>query len=246
MDDTEYTNIAQNESNHFYYVSVHELVLGLIEQNFRSNKSQLQILDAGCGTGSLAEKMCKLGTVRAVDMHDEALRYSSSRGINVTKASVESLPFPDKEFDLVTSIDVIYHKFVNDDVAALKEFFRVLKPGGVLVLRVPADPQLFSSHDEVVQTARRYLKSELKSKLKAAGFKIQRLTYCQSPLYIPALVKAKLDRRKTDSHSSAIENESNVLNSTIRSVLAVENKCLLSGLNAPRGIGLITVSNKPR
>lgn len=242
MEIAEYQNIANNEAHHFYYVAVHELILSLVEGQLKDSDSQ--ILDAGCGTGSLAKKLEKFGEVRAVDIHDEAVRYARHRGVKVTQSSIETIPFEPSSFDLVTSVDVIYHKAVNDDVIALKQFYSVLKPGGSLVVRVPAEPSLHSSHDEVVHTARRYTKTELQKKLKAAGFKIEKITYCQSPLFIPAWVKARLDQGKVHNHNSVIDNQSKWLNELLISILKAENRFIVAGGTLPKGIGLVAVCRK--
>jgi SAM-dependent methyltransferase len=244
MEVAEYTNIATNEAQHFYYVAVHDLILGLIKTQVKGTMP-LTILDAGCGTGSLAKELEAFGSVEAIDMHDEAIKYATARGIRVTKASIEALPFEENTFSLVTSVDVIYHKAVSDDVGALKQIYKVLKPGGSLIIRVPAEPVLHSSHDEFVHTARRYVKSELRNKLLEAGFQVDRLTYCQLPLFIPAWIKARLDRGKNTNHNSVIEHQSRWLNESIKAVLLCENSYIIAGGNLHKGIGLVAVCKKP-
>src|SRR6185369_13695546 len=120
MEKQEYKNMYQREDTHFYYVTLHKLVLQLI-QKYAPIKSTLNILDAGCGTGRLAELMKNVGEVTGIDMSDEALKFAKERGIKVKKASVMKLPFKDNSFDVITSIDVLYHKAVTDDTKALKE-----------------------------------------------------------------------------------------------------------------------------
>ncbi|MBS1955851.1 MAG: class I SAM-dependent methyltransferase [Cyanobacteria bacterium SZAS-4] len=244
MEVAEYDNIFANESTHFYYVAVHDCIIALIKR-YAFKGSPLRILDAGCGTGFLAKKLKEFGDVEAVDMHDQAIQYARNRGLSVTKASVEKLPFAPETFDLLTSIDVIYHKFVEDDVEALRQFYSVLKPGGYLVLRVPAKPSLHSSHDHFVHTARRYERTDLRSKLKQVGFEIEVLTYCQGSLFIPAWVKARMDQQTATKQHSVIEHQSRWLNRAISAILKMENRMILAGFDIPTGIGLVTVCRKP-
>jgi ubiquinone/menaquinone biosynthesis C-methylase UbiE len=244
MDSSEYQNIFNNEDNHFYYVAVHEAVETEVRQALR-NSSDVRILDAGCGTGWLAKRLSKFGKVDAIDVHERALTLSRERGVNVTRGSVEEIPFPDNTFDLVTSIDVIYHKAVYDDSKALSEIFRVLKPGGTLVIRVPANDALYSSHDKFVQTARRYNIEQVRQKLNYSCFQIQKASYCQASLFLPALIKARLEARKTAEAHSTIGAPNPILNWILTNVLRVENLMIASGASFPAGIGVLAVARKP-
>lgn len=243
MDTSEYKNIFESEKEHFYYRSVHDLVISLTRKHL-ADKTQLQILDAGCGTGGLAIKLQDRGTVSAVDMHPEALKYSRQRGIDAVEGSVEDLPFADNSFDLVTSVDVIYHRAVKDDVQALRQFARVLKCGGTLIMRVPARPELYSSHDELVWTERRYKSRELKKKLKAAGLQPLQVSYCHSALYLPALAKTSLEKITGTKPHSGVKETSALVNNLCTSILKLESKLLSLGMAMPVGLGLIAVARK--
>ena len=146
-------------------------------------------MDAGGGTGGLAEKLASFGVVSAIDASPEAIRFAKKRGVAAKLASIEKLPFPDRQFDVVTSIDVIYHRKVSDDVSALREIRRVLKPGGVLILRVPANRFLMSAHDRHVHTARRYGKSELAEKMKKTGLSLKQISFVHLPVFFLSLGK---------------------------------------------------------
>src|SRR5207248_8255591 len=113
------------------------------------------ILDAGCGTGGNAALLERHGWLVGVDLSDLALDLAAGRGHRpLARASVTALPFPDQTFDLVTSFEVLYHRAVGDDVAALGELRRVLRPGGHLLLRLPALDWLRGAHDAAVHTER--------------------------------------------------------------------------------------------
>lgn len=243
MDTSEYKHIFESEEEHFYYKSVHDLILSLTRK-YLAERSHLQILDAGCGTGGLALKLQERGTVSGVDMHPEALKYSRQRGINAIEGSVEDLPFEDGKFDLVTSVDVIYHRAVKDDVQALRQFARVLKSGGVLIMRVPARPELFSSHDQLVWTERRYKSRELKRKIQAAGLKPLQVSYCHSPLYLPALAKTLLEKITGTKPHSGVSETSAVVNNLCTGILRIESKLLSLDMAMPIGLGLIVVARK--
>lgn len=247
MEVAEYQNIADHEEGHFYYVAVHELILHFIEE-YGNLSGHLEILDAGCGTGGLAKKLERYGSVTGVDLAPEALRISADKGVRIVESSIESMPFSTNHFDMAVSVDVIYHQHVKDDVRALKEINRVLKDGGLFVIRVPANPRLFSNHDRCVQTARRYTERELREKLEASRFEVLRITHCQWGLYFPAWVKARLDDRNPSDQEvagkSAIGKTNPIINQSMKVLSSMEKSLMAGGVNCPFGIGLLAVARK--
>lgn len=241
MEKPEYKNIFDNEEKHFFYVATHNLVLRLIRKY--SNKKNLKILDAGCGTGGLMVKLSRLGETAGIDASDEAIKYGLKRNLNVKKASVEKIPFGDNSFDLVTSIDVIYHRQVKDDIEALKEMNRVLKPGGILIIRVPAHMFLMSAHDREVHTARRYSLPELKSKLHQAGFKVEFISYVHAPFF-PVSIFRSFWERITGGSQSAVGKINPFINRLITTILLFEARLIASGIVMPFGQGLIATARK--
>jgi ubiquinone/menaquinone biosynthesis C-methylase UbiE len=243
MDKQEYKNMYHAEDTHFYYVSLHKLILQLIKK-YSNYDNQLKILDAGCGTGRLAELMSKIGTVTGIDMSDEALQFAKERNITVQKASVMKLPFKDNSFDIVTSIDVLYHKNVTDDIKALKELYRVVKPGGIVIVRLQAIPWLTSSHDKVVHSKKRYAKKEVEGKLIESGFHIEKLSYMNMTL-VPIAMGQHIFQKflpPSKNHSSISEVNS-FINMSATGVLTAENT-LLHTTNLPFGLGIIAVARK--
>lgn len=242
MEISEYKNIYKNEGSHFFYTSLHSLILGLVGRMALPASSK--ILDAGCGTGLLAKKLQPFGDVTGLDYKSEAVGYAKRRGVKVVRGSVTKLPFPKNSFDLVTSIDVIYHKSIREDTRALGEFNRVLTRGGYLLLRVPATRWLHSKHDVHVHTRERYELSDLKHKLIKADFKIIRLTYVNFSLFPLAIAKQMFESLKEGSPQSGVQKTNGVLNSFLGFLIRIENFFLLRGLNLPVGIGLVAVCQK--
>jgi SAM-dependent methyltransferase len=144
-------------------------------------KSSRTILDAGCGTGVTLDWLRDLGVKGpsvGIDLSAHALNFCRSRNqARLCRASVLALPFADQTVDLVTSIDVLQHLPLPDgDLQALREFYRVLKPGGILFIRSNArragDTDATSEADY-----QRYTVEKLSGQLTRAGFAIERLTY---------------------------------------------------------------------
>ncbi len=243
MDDKEFINIYQNESTHYYYVDTHELILDLIRRYAYRGKP-LRILDAGCGTGLLGTKLKSFGDVRGVDIHPRALFYAKKRKVNARLSSVERLPHEDNSFDLVVSVDVLYHQQVRDDMKALSEFYRVLKPGGYVIVRVPAVSWLRRRHDAFVYTKRRYDKDDLKNKLMRSGFSVCGIFYIQTFLFLLAFGMWVIEKfRKTPQPSSDVRSLPKSINDMMLYVLRAE-RALGGRVSWPIGLGLAAVAKK--
>lgn len=239
----EYQNIFEQENKHFYYVSIHKLFLNLVKKYGPDKK--LKILDAGCGTGMLAKKMGRLGKVTGVDISEEAVKLARKRGIKVRQASLQSLPFSANYFDLATCVDVIYHRAVKNDQKAISELYRVLKPKGILIIKVPAHPWLRLSHDRFVHTKRRYQRKELVDKLKRAEFQLVKISFVNMTLLTPAIFKHWGEKLSPPpKHQSLIQPIPKFINRILIEVLSWENY-LVEKIGLPFGLSLLAVCKKP-
>ncbi len=173
------------------------------------------ILDAGCGTGGNLRAIEEASTFPGghpgsdgmrsgpplnqgaigLDLSPIALGLARGRvGSPLVRGSVLALPFRDQSFDLALCADVLYHVEVRDDLAALRELRRVLRPGGLLCVNVPAFDSLRSAHDRAMHTARRYTRGSLRARLINAGFAPCRVLYWNGLLLLPAVI-VRLFRR---------------------------------------------------
>lgn len=249
MEISEYKNIFDVEESHFFYVGTRALILSLLKayspfKNQGIFKNQFKILDAGCGTGLLLKKLQNYGQVIGVDISSEAIKYTKKRGLKkVYKASVEKIPFKGNNFDVVISIDVLYHKQVKNDVEALKEFYRILKPTGILIIKLPAFGWLRGKHDELVQAKRRYTTQELATKLTKAGFHINKITY-SNMFFLPVVfLKRRLENLSSPDIESDIGQVPPLLNKVLILIQEIEVK-LLNYINLPFGVSVIAVAQK--
>ena len=181
----EYQRMYEAEERQWWYAGMRALSLALLAGPLtglaRSGRTPL-ILDAGCGTGNNLRHLARYGRAVGVDISEQALLFCRSRGVAAARAELLALPFPDGRFDCVTSLDVIYHRWVPDDAAAVREMARVLRPGGLLLLRVPALRALWGAHDEAVHSRHRYRRSEVRRLLEGAGLSVLRATYANTVL----------------------------------------------------------------
>lgn len=241
MQTSEYQNIFKNEENHFFYTIIHKLVLIFISKYSIKSRS-LKILDAGCGTGLLAKKMEIYGNVYAVDLNQEALIFSKKRNLKyLKKASISRLPFIDNFFDVITCIDVLYHKNV-DDQKALQEFKRVLKPQGILIIKVPAFDWLRGNHDIIVETKKRYKKQEIEILLRDANFNIIRISYFFAIIF-PFIFTKRLMDKFNKNITSEVGSLPFLLNKLFFFLTNFE-LAILSKYNLPFGVSVISVAKK--
>src|SRR6266536_3633419 len=182
MEREQYDLMFAQEERHWWYVGMRRISTALLERYpplvEQSGGRPLDILDAGCGSGGMTRYLGRFGRVTGVDLAPEALTLAKQRDLaQLARASVSKLPFLDGSFDVVTSFDVLYHLNVDDDQASLAEIHRVLRPGGIALIRLPAFDWIRGAHDEVVHTRHRYTRDELIGKLEDAGFRLEHATY---------------------------------------------------------------------
>ena len=168
MEESEYRKLAQVEDRMWYFRGLH----GLAERALGGALgAAAQILDAGCGTGGLIRRLGPAHPGWAwtgIDLSPVACALARERTTaDIRLGSVTELPFGERSFDAVVSCDVLYH--VEDDGAALREAARVLRPGGLIVVNVPAYRWLWSYHDVATHAKRRYVRGEIRAKMAAAG-----------------------------------------------------------------------------
>lgn len=240
MEKTEYEVMAAVELSHWWYGGMRAINAALLDPVLRG-RTGLRILDAGCGTGGDALFLRRYGTVVGLDYSPDAARFGGERIPGMfTRGSVLTLPFADNSFDLVTSFDVLYHRAVTDEGAALAEARRVLRPGGRVLVRLPAYEFLRSRHDRQVHTRRRYTADTATALLSAAGFYVERMSYALSLLFPIPLTQRLLERFTPDrGDDSAMTTPAPLVNTVLRLPMAFEAAWLGMGGTFPFGLSII-------
>lgn len=245
MDPSEYELMYQVELRHWWYLGMEAITRATLDR-WLPRKTNLRILDAGCGTGAaLTTYLKEYGTVTGVDISPLALDLCHRREVRrLARASVLDLPFAPASFELVTSFDVLYERAVQSDLAALKEFARVLAPGGFLFLRLPAYDWLRGAHDQVTHTARRYTTRRIAGLLQQSGLTMIHLSYANMFLF-PLAVAKRLSERLLPGRQAVSDLELRIgpLNGILRRVLAAEAPWV-SSRGLPFGLSVVALAQK--
>ena len=199
------------------------------------------ILDAGCGTGGMLDLIKPhYPFVVGIDNKRIALKYCKLNGIDsVLQGAIESLPFAEGTFHGVMSLDVLYHEDVKDDITALKEIVRVLKPSGYVFLQLPAYEWMRSVHDRMAHASRRYTERRVKEMLVSCNLRVVRITYRVCTLFPLAFIHRKL----LCSQYSDLRETRSFLNALFMMVMGFE-EFLLKRINLPFGLSVIAIAQK--
>jgi len=242
----EYAVMYQVEDTHWWYRGMARITRALLNRSYAPGAG-LRILDAGCGTGAvMTSYLAEYGQVTGFDFAAAALQFCQQRGAGrLARASIVELPFADGSFELAVSFDVLCEQAVRDDGVALRALQRVLAPGGRLVLRLPAYNWLRGQHDRAVHIRHRYTRRELASRLEAAGFEVERLSYANTFLFPIAVAKRLVEPIWTPKGSgSDLTLGVGSMNGILQGILSAEAS-LIAGIGLPFGLTVVAVARKP-
>jgi len=240
MEESAYRDTFACEDGNWYFVGMHSLILEALER-YTDRLRTMRVLDAGCGTGGLLALASGEAECFGVDLSPDALAYCRRRRLSgIARAEVGHLPFGGERFDVVTSIDVLYHRRVEDEATAIREFRRVLKPGGVLLLHLPAYEWLAGDFDRLVHTRRRYRRRQVEELVAGAGFTILRSSYRNSLLFPAVVLFRKIIRVEKGRE---FKESGPALNRALGAVLRLEN-ALLRRIDLPFGSAIWVVARK--
>lgn len=243
MDKRIYHETFKLEKDYWWHVSKRRLVQQVIRKSVNGNKD-VRILDAGCGTGIMMSELSNyFPNVYGLDKSPLALAFCRKRGLrDVHHGNLERrLPFKDGTFDVVICLDVIEH--LNHDGLALKEFRRILKPKGLVIISVPAYQFLWTKHDEILWHKRRYRRGQLIKLIQSVGFKIVKASYFYSFLILPALLLFKLKLMFHGGKSKSVVIPAKPINWLLLKICAVERQ-IINQFSLPTGISILAVAQK--
>jgi len=244
MDPAAYREMAETEDRHWWFCGRRAIAEQFIRSVDLGRDSR--ILEIGAGTGGNFAMLAKFGQLTAVEMDSEARAMANEKTGRDVLAGFLPAGLPDigDDYDLICMFDVLEH--IKDDSAALDTIYKLLKPGGRLVLTVPAYQWMWSSHDEHLHHFRRYSRNELKRKFADAGFAVERITYTNMyllPLAILARYFDRLTKGNINSVSTGTKMPHKFVNNIFKFIYSSE-RLMMKKYNMPFGLGLLAVSIK--
>ena len=245
MQTDEFQAIVEYDEHHWWYRGRRRVVHAALGK--LPLPEGARVLDAGCGTGRTMDELLSYGDVQGFDLNPLGVEHAKGRGhADVRLARVEETPYEDDSFDLVTCLDVIEH--TPDDVVSLRELLRVTRPGGWLVVTVPAYQLLWSSHDVANQHYRRYRRSQLAAAGEAAGWEPAAWTYFNTFMFPPGAAVRVLERLRRPHKRRGRPNVALTPRSwdgALEWPMRIEAGLIRRGARLPVGMSLMMVFRRP-
>lgn len=237
----------QLEEAHWWFAGRRDAIRKLIRS--LHIQTTADILEIGCSGGPLQQILRAEGYTHltGIDISATAIALAQKRGLpNVSVMDGAQLAFPDNSFDLLLASDVLEH--IADEQQAAREWCRVLRPGGRMIVFVPAFQLLWTRHDEVNHHFRRYTEGHLRQVLQQAGLELQRTSYWNSTLFFPTAAMRLLRRlvarsRSNTPYTGDLKQLPPWLNSLLSNLLKTENS-LLQHVSLPVGVSVFAIARK--
>ncbi|MFN3682340.1 MAG: class I SAM-dependent methyltransferase [Fimbriimonadaceae bacterium] len=237
----EYARMFELEDRYWWFVARRRLALALLRDALGAERPR--VLDLGCGTGVVLGELEGWAEPVGLDFSPLALGFCRRRGLRrLVAARGESLPLRTSSFDAVLALDILEH--IPDDEAAFREAYRVLRPGGALVLSVPAFRVLWGPHDVALMHQRRYRLPEIAQRLEQAGFRVRRISYSIFLLFPIVLLIRLAEKLKRGEAKASLPRVPGWLNRLLVGLQAVETGWIRRR-RLPWGISVVAVAVKP-
>ncbi|MFC7477428.1 class I SAM-dependent methyltransferase [Dankookia sp. GCM10030260] len=244
MELAEYDLMDLVEDRMWWYRALHAQVLDALD-SVRPGPGRL--LDAGCGTGGFLARLRRERPdqpAAGLEYHPgAAARASAKSGVPVVAGTINAMPFADASFSVVVSLDVLSHAAV-DPARALAEMLRVLRPGGVLIVNLPAFEWLRSTHDARVQNARRFTRATTGAMLVGAGL-VEVRPYYWNSLLLPMMVLHRKVIARSPEQGSDVTHFPPWLDRSLHAVTRLERSLVASGFPFPAGGSVLATALRP-
>ena len=245
MEAVEYKKLEDFEKHYWWHKGKLSLITSLYSK-YLKGKKDLNILEIGCGTGEVLTLLKNWGKITGMDFSQEAIEACKKKGFNnlyCEDINILDLSKDYGEFDLILALDVLEH--IRDDVKTMKKVRKLLKPGGLFFVAVPAYKFLWSTHDEALHHLRRYHSLEINQKLKDSGFEILKSTHFVAALFFPIASVRLLNnfiRRRAypKTHYLPLPQK---INNILTKILEIESK-IIKNIYLPIGTTLVVVARK--
>jgi SAM-dependent methyltransferase len=238
----EYRKLAEVEDRMWYFRALNRRVSHWLQR--LAGKGAHRVLDAGCGTGGLINSLRRDHPelrITGLDFSPKACELARERtGAEIVQGSITGLPFADTTFDAVVSADVVCQ--VEDPARALREFSRVVRPGGAVIVNVPAFRWLWSYHDDTCETKHRFTRAELVALFRHAGIDVRFASYANM-LPLP-LIYARRKIFRPANPTSDVQLYPAPIEAVFSSMAAVEHAVTTSGAALPIGSSVFVAGRR--
>src|SRR5206468_12223902 len=237
-----FDRMAELDQHHWWFLARRRILDAVIRRKVRPGKDS-RVLEVGCGTGHNLAMLGRYGKLEACELDKCARAVASKRlGRQVRIARLPDLTmFKRNGYDLIALLDVLEH--VPDDLASLRAIHMRLKPGGALLLTVPANAWMWSAHDAAHHHFRRYSKKQLEELFLRSGLEVQLLSYFNTLLF-PLVAAARIVGKITRKHSADDKLPSAPVNAALNRIFGWEAG-LLGRVPMPVGVSLVAVVRRP-
>ncbi|MFK0686710.1 class I SAM-dependent methyltransferase [Mesorhizobium sp. IMUNJ 23033] len=236
-----YRQMAATEDEHWWFCGRRAIAEAVIRG--LGLPGDADILEIGAGTGGNIQMLEQFGAVTAVEMNDLARQIAREKtGHDFLAGHLpDGMPVASQGFDLICLFDVLEH--VAEDEASLATIRRMLKPGGKVVLTVPAHQWLWSKHDVGLHHMRRYSRELLKARIEQAGYRIEKLSYTNAALFPVAALARLADRLRRSNTASGQAMPPKPINSAMKALFSAESR-IVPNAELPFGVSLLAVFGK--
>jgi len=252
----EHAVMSRVEDHHWWYLGLRDVIVRTLERPDVRLPDRPRVLDAGCGTGAnlkmLAERF-RPSYLAGFDLSEEAVALAREKApeatVHVGDVTRPDLDPDDRGLDLVLSLDVIYIPGMERSMPGFRRLVSALRPGGLLVLNLPAYRWLYSAHDVAIHTKERYTRGEVRGFLEQLGLTPVRLSY-RMCLLLPLVVAGRLpsilgrrplpDRARSDLHRATGPR----LHRILFAILRAENRWIARGTRLPWGSSVFAVARR--
>lgn len=244
MDEDLY-HLYHREEDDWWWAAGRRALVASLWHRYGTPRTRPRLLEVGCGTGGLLQTLSAWSQAYGLDISREAVGYCRERGLaTVAQGSLNALPFADDTFDGVIGVDVLEH--LDDDEGALREILRICRPGGRLMVTVPAFQFLWSRRDVQLHHRRRYTRPQFAARVAEAGFDVLKATYVNLPLFLPLLAMVKTGRLAKGGPNLKLDYAlvPGAINRVLSWVVRMEAR-LLARASLPLGTSIACVAVKP-
>jgi SAM-dependent methyltransferase len=238
--DRAYTAVhIEEDRRHWYFAGRLVVLLGVFEAVLPPPPRR--IVELGCGTGNVLQALGRFGEAIGIEYDPDLRAVGVAAGLDIRPGALpDDIPVADGSADAVLLLDVIEH--LDDDHAAVRTARRLLRPGGVLVLTVPAYAWMWSGHDVALGHRRRYTARAVRRLLGAAELGVLHAGYFNSALF-PAIAGVRLAKRVAGGGGHDLHRPAPAVNALLTWLFALERHVVLRpGL--PFGTSVLAVARR--